>query len=214
VSTRRVLIADDHAPIRAGVRATLRDAGFDVCAEAADAQGAVEAAVREQPDLCLLDINMPGSGIRAAAEIRARVPSAAIVMLTVSRDDDDLFSALKAGALGYLLKDIDPERLPSELEAVLSGDVALPRSLVATLVGEFRRRDRRRVVRLRSGQEARLTPREWEVLEELEDGRTTTQIAQRLVVNEVTVRTHVASILKKCEVVDRRELLRLLEAAR
>ena len=214
MSTRRVLIADDHAPIRAGVRATLRDAGFDVCAEAADAQGAVEAAVREQPDLCLLDINMPGSGIRAAAEIRARVPSAAIVMLTVSRDDDDLFSALKAGALGYLLKDIDPERLPSELEAVLSGDVALPRSLVATLVGEFRRRDRRRVVRLRSGQEARLTPREWEVLEELEDGRTTTQIAQRLVVNEVTVRTHVASILKKCEVVDRRELLRLLEAAR
>ena len=213
MTARRVLIADDHPPMRAGVRSTLEDAGFTVCAEAADAAGAVALAVSEQPDLCLLDVHMPGSGIRAAAEIRDRVPGAAVVMLTVSRDDDDLFSALKAGALGYLLKDLDPELLPGELEAVLAGHVALPRSLVATLVGEFRRRDRRRGLRLRDGREARLTPREWEVLEELEAGSSTAEIARRLVVNDVTVRTHVASILRKCRVADRRELLRLLETS-
>jgi DNA-binding NarL/FixJ family response regulator len=104
VSAPTVLIADDHPLIRVGVRGALQRGGWIVCAEATDAVGAVEAAVREQPDACLLDIRMPGSGIEAAAEIARRVPRTAIVMLTVSRDDGDLLDALRAGAVGSLLR--------------------------------------------------------------------------------------------------------------
>src|ERR671914_90822 len=99
----RVLIADDHPPTRAGVRMALEHGGIEVCAEVGSAQHAVEAAVRERPDACLLDIEMPGSGIWAAAEIAAVLPDVPVLMLTVSRDTDDLFDALRAGALGYLL---------------------------------------------------------------------------------------------------------------
>src|SRR5919199_495728 len=100
----RVLVADDHVPTRVGVRLALDGQGFVVCAEAADAEEAIAAASRERPDLCLLDIGMPGNGIAAAAEIKLRLPETAIVMLTISRDDNDLFDSLQAGASGYLLK--------------------------------------------------------------------------------------------------------------
>jgi two-component system nitrate/nitrite response regulator NarL len=98
------LVADDHAPTRAGVRDALDGGDFEVVAEVATAEAAVEAALREQPDVCLLDIHMPGNGIAAAGEIAERLPTSRIVMLTASRDDADLFAALKAGASGYLLK--------------------------------------------------------------------------------------------------------------
>src|SRR5436309_14468567 len=120
----RVLIADDHPMARVGVRLALERGGFAVCAEAADADSAIEAAEREQPDICLLDIQMPGSGIHAAEEIARKVPEAAVVMLTVSRTDRDLFDALRVGASGYLLKDMDPERLPLALHGVLEGEAA------------------------------------------------------------------------------------------
>ena len=101
----RVLIADDHAPTRDDVRRALEgDQRFDICASAADAAEAVQSAVRERPDVCLLDVRMPGSGLAAAWEIAARLPQAKIVMLTVSDEDTDLFAALRAGAHGYLLK--------------------------------------------------------------------------------------------------------------
>ncbi|HSL63620.1 MAG TPA: response regulator transcription factor, partial [Gaiellaceae bacterium] len=103
--TPRVLLADDHPPTREDIRRTLESDGrFEVCAVAADAAGAVDAATRERPDLCVLDIRMPGNGIAAAWEITARLPETKVVMLTVSRDDDDLLAALRAGASGYLLK--------------------------------------------------------------------------------------------------------------
>jgi two-component system, NarL family, nitrate/nitrite response regulator NarL len=120
-----VLVADDHAPTRAGVRSSLEADGFVVCAEASDARGAVEASVRERPDVCLLDIRMPGSGIAAAASISAKVPETAIVMLTVSHDESDFFDALRAGAAGYLLKDTDPRLLPQLLRAVVAGEGVL-----------------------------------------------------------------------------------------
>src|SRR6266550_9070677 len=94
----RVLIADDHPMARVGVRLALERGGFEVCAEAEDADSAIDAAEREHPDICLLDIQMPGSGIHAAEEIARKVPDAAIVMLTVSRSDRDLFDALRVGA--------------------------------------------------------------------------------------------------------------------
>lgn len=206
-----VLVADDHPPTRAGVRLALVEGGFSVCAEVGDASSAVEAAVRERPDICLLDINMPGGGIAAAAEISERLPQAVIVMLTVSRDDADLFDALRAGASGYLLKDIDPARLPVALDGVLAGEAALPRGLVTRLVQEFRTRARSKRLLAGVGQGDRLTDREWDVLELLREGQTTADIAARLAIAPVTVRRHVSEILRKLRVADRAAAVRLLE---
>jgi DNA-binding NarL/FixJ family response regulator len=205
------LIADDHVPVRMGIRAALERGGFEVVGEAGSAAEAVLLAVGGRPDLCLLDINMPGGGIQAAAEIHSRLPEVRIVMLTVSRDDSDLFEAIKAGASGYLLKDVDLEELPGELNAVLSGEAALPRSLVAQLVEEFRRRSRRGWVPLARSSGPELTPREWQVLELLRDGLATATIAERLSISPTTVRRHVGAILRKLEVPDRSAAVRVLE---
>jgi DNA-binding NarL/FixJ family response regulator len=206
-----VLVADDHPPTRAGVRLALENGGFSVCAEVGDAAAAVEAAVRLRPTVCLLDIHMPGNGIAAADEIGRRVPEAAVVMLTVSQEDEDLFDALEAGAIGYLLKDTSPLRLPDALRAVLRGEAALPPHLVTKVVAEFRQRRRRRRVPLPGRKPVDLTDREREVLAMMRDGLTTAEIAERLFVAPVTVRTHVAAILRKLRVPDRRAAVELLE---
>jgi DNA-binding NarL/FixJ family response regulator len=207
----RVLIADDHPPTRAGVQAALERDGFIVCAQAADARAAIEAAKRERPDVCLLDIHMPGDGVHAAEVIARDVPEAAVVMLTVSRADADLFNALRAGASGYLLKDIDPARLPLALRGVLEGEAALPRRLVALLIEEFRERKRRRRIPLVGRRSVELTDREWEVLEAMQQGMTTDEIAGRLFISPVTVRTHVSAVLRKLQVPTREAALELLE---
>jgi two-component system nitrate/nitrite response regulator NarL len=207
----RAVIADDHAPTRAGVRDALEGQGFAVVAEVADAAAAVEAAERERPDVCLLDIHMPGSGIAAAGEITERLPGTRVVMLTASRQDADLFAALKAGASGYLLKDINPERLPAALRGVIAGEAALPRTLVARVLEEFRGAERRPILRLLRRQGVELSSREWEVLELLRDELSTREIAARLNVSPVTVRRHVSAILAKLRVPDRKAMARLLE---
>lgn len=210
---RRVLIADDHAAARAGVRGALERGGFVVCAEAASGPEAVQAALRERPDACLLDVNMPGGGgIDAAAEIAERLPGTAIAMLTVSAAEEDLFAAIQAGAVGYLLKDVDPERLPFALDGVLAGEAAIPRPLVGRIVAELGERRRRRVPLARGG--AELTPREWEILELLHGGASTADVAERLGVSQVTVRRHVSTVLRKLRVKDRRGAFAVLDAVR
>jgi len=211
VSPLRVLIADDHPPTRSGVRIALERGGFQICAEAADSPAAVQAARQERPDVCLLDINMPGDGIKAAETISRHMPEVAVVMLTVSRADTDLFDALRAGASGYLLKDIDPARLPLALHGVLEGEAALPRHLVALLIEEFRERRRRRRVPVFGRRSVELTDREWEVLELMKDGCSTEEIAGRLFISPVTVRTHVSAILRKLHVPSREAAVALLE---
>jgi DNA-binding NarL/FixJ family response regulator len=193
------------------VRAALERAGFQVVAEESDAPGAVAAAEREEPDVVLLDIHMPGNGISAAADITHTNPDVAVVMLTVSRDDSDLFDALRAGALGYLLKDTDPDRLPYALRGVLSGEAALPRALVARVVDEFRERGRRRRLPLAKQKGVELTSREWEVLELMREDLGTAEIAERLFISQVTVRSHIAAVLRKLRVPDRKAALKLLE---
>jgi DNA-binding NarL/FixJ family response regulator len=212
----RVLLADDHVPMRKGTRLALERAGFDVVAECGTADAAIAAAKRTRPDVCVLDVRMPGDGVRAAAEIAARLPATKVVMLTVSRDDADLFSALRAGAVGYLLKDIDPERLPGALRGVLRGEAALPLDLVARLLEEFRARNHRGLRRrfLVAGAPAELTEREWDVLESLGDSLTTAEIAQRLLVSEVTVRTHVSTILRKLQLPNRQAARELIQRER
>ena len=208
----RVVIADDHAPTRADIRATLEsDPRFAVCGEAADAAAAVEVAIGERPDVCVLDVNMPGGGVAAAWEISSRLPQTKVVMLTVSSESRDLFASLRAGASGYLLKEMDPERLPHALADVLSGEAALPRTLVARVVDEFRDRAPRRRKVIAEGAFAELTSREWQVLDLLRQELTTAEIARRLTVSPVTVRTHVASILRKVRAPDRESLLRELD---
>jgi DNA-binding NarL/FixJ family response regulator len=205
----RVLIADDHPPIRAAVRAVLEEHGFEVCAEAGDAQTAVDLAVQERPDACVLDIYIPGGGIRAAAEISAKLPETAIVVLTFSRREEDVLAALRAGVSGYLLKDLEPERLPEALRSVLRGEAAIQGSLVNTLIDEIRtsRRGRVRVVD-RLGEE--LTRREAEVLDLLREEKTTGEIAYALSISEITVRRHISEIVKKLRVRDRKEVLRVV----
>src|SRR4051794_37207040 len=204
--TIRVLIADDHPPTRTGVRMSLeRDGEFQVCGETATAAGAVEETERHRPDVALIDIHMPGDGIVAARTISANVPETAVVMLTVSRDDADLFAALRAGARGYLLKDIDPDRLPLALQGVLAGEAALPRALVARVIEEFRTRDGSG--RRREGPLAKLTDREWEVLKAMEHGQSTAEMAAEMYVSPVTIRTHVSAILRKLRVTNRDEAI-------
>lgn len=206
-----VLIADDHARTRATIRQALEQTDrFQVCAEAADARSAVDAAKREKPDVCLLDINMPGNGISAASRISAALPDTPIVMLTVSRQDDDLFDALRAGASGYLLKGTDVDGIAAALCKVLDGEASLPGTLVARLIEEFRDREHRRLV-LPDGPGVRLTAREWDVLELMRKGATTTQISERLFISATTVRSHVSSILQKLGVESREAAVSLLD---
>lgn len=193
----RVLIADDHFPTRVGVRLALEEDGFIVCAEESTGPGAVAAALRDRPDVCLLDVHMPGGGIEAATMIRSRLPDTKIVMLTSSGNDDDLFAALHAGASGYLPKGILPAQLGPAVRDVLRGEAALPGALVARLIREFRVRARRGETALVRRGENDLTCREWEVLDCLCDGLSTVRIAKRLFISQTTVRRHVGSIMKK-----------------
>jgi two-component system, NarL family, nitrate/nitrite response regulator NarL len=208
----RVLVADDHAPTREDIRAAVdSDPRFTVVALAGDAAEAIQAALRERPDLALLDMRMPGSGAAAAWEITARLPATRAVMLTVSRSDEDLFAALRAGVSGYLLKDMPFDEIGDELAQVLDGRVALPPELVTRLVDEFRDSAprRRALVGQRGG--AQLTSREWQVLDLLRQGLATSEIARRLFVSPATVRSHVAAVLRKLRVPDRDSAIRLFD---
>ena len=204
-----VVVADDHAPTRAGVRVSLQADGFAVVAEASTARAAVQAALQHRPHVCVLDIHMPGSGIAAAEQIAREVPETAVVMLTYSRESEDLFDALRAGARGFLIKDMDPDRLGAALRGVLSGEAALPRSLVTKVLEEFRGRSGRKVL-MRQRRSADLTSREWEIMELLRQGLSTEEVAGRLFVSPGTVRVHVSSVLRKLQVGSRKEALAML----
>jgi DNA-binding NarL/FixJ family response regulator len=206
VGPLRVLIADDHAPTRDDVRLALEHGGMTVCAEAADAAHAVQQALETRPDICLLDIRMPGSGVAAAWEIAARLPTTKIVMLTVSDDDANLFAALHAGAVGYLVKDIDLRILPRALHDAAEGKAAIPRSLVARMVKQFHGTDPRfRTTTVAGELGPRLTSREWDVLVGLADGLSTREIGRRLQLKPSGVRAHISAIVQKLGVEDRDE---------
>ncbi len=179
-----------------------------ICATVADAPAAVRAAGEHRPDACVVDIDIPGGGIRALREIRARLPECVVVILSSAMTEDELLAALRAGAAGFLPADMDPERLSHTLRRVLEGEVAIPRALVGRLAEEFRDRQPQRRSLLLDGPATELTSREWQVLDLLRDGLTTSEIAQRLVLSPVTVRTHVNAIVHKLGYGGREELLR------
>jgi DNA-binding NarL/FixJ family response regulator len=208
----RVLVADDDPRTRADLCSMLEESPrFVVCADVADAPAAVKAAVRERPDLCLLDIRMPGNGSAAAWEITARVPDVKVAMLTVSRDDHDLFASLRAGAAGYLLKDLEPAELVAALERVHAGEAAMSPRTVARVLEEFRERAAKTRSIVAPNARSQLTSREWEVLDLLRGGLSTAEIADRLVVTPATVRSHIMSTLRKLRLPDRKAAIRFLE---
>jgi DNA-binding NarL/FixJ family response regulator len=207
----QLVIADDHEATRAGLRLALRPRGFTVAEEASDAEGAIEAVVRARPDMCLVATHLPGGGVRAAAEIHGRTPDVAIVMLAAAADDSELFAALDAGAVGYLLKDIDRDALCAALRGVGRGEAAIARSVVAGLIAEFRAR------RSAGAAEARLAPltaRQLRVLELLSSGVGTVEIGRRLGISPTTVRRHVSSIVPRLGVRDRAAAIAAYRAIR
>jgi|tagenome__1003787_1003787.scaffolds.fasta_scaffold20662413_2 DNA-binding NarL/FixJ family response regulator len=205
----RILVADHHPPSRKGIRAALQGKGFDICAEAVDAAAAAEAARRERPAVCLLEVALPGDGLAAATEIASSMPETSIVMLAGSPEESDMLAALRNGACGYLLKSMDSKRLPFALHGVLKGEAALPRTMVARLIAELRRHHRPGT----GSNSIELSEREWEVLDRVRDGHSTAAIASALSISPVTVRRHVSNILSALGVPDRESALRLTEGS-
>jgi DNA-binding NarL/FixJ family response regulator len=171
---------------------------------------AVEQALRVEPDLVLMDIRMPGgSGLAATARIKVARPAIAIVMLTVSEEEDDLFEAIKAGAQGYLLKNLEAAQLRSMLEAVARGEPAITAATAARMIDEFLRRQRLAERPDRSGQSGgpdRLTERELDVLRLVTRGLRNKEIAAELGISENTVKFHLRNILEKLHAGSRAEL--------
>lgn len=209
----RVLVVDHDRASRAGVGLALAGQGFEICAEADTAEAAMKAALRERPELCLVETDIPGGGIAAAELLLAELPGTAVVMLSATVDEAQLFAALRAGARGYLLKDMNPRRLPAALHGVLDGEAALPRSLMGAVLDEFHARERGRHANQLSRLGVELTNRERQVLELLDSGHPTAAIAERLSISVVTVRRHVSEILRKLGAPDRDSALRLVRGS-
>jgi DNA-binding NarL/FixJ family response regulator len=206
-----VLVADAHLPTRTGLRLLLERNGFEVAAEAADASAALRAALRERPALSLIDARLRGGGIGVAGRICSRVPQTEVVVLTDTAVEHELLEVVRAGASGYLEKNLSPDTLARALHGVLSGEAAFPRAMLGPVLEEFRMRNQRRRLKLPARPAIELSRRESEVLELLRRGLSTGEIADRLDISPVTVRRHVGLLLRKLGVSDRAAALELLE---
>jgi DNA-binding NarL/FixJ family response regulator len=205
-----VLIAAERLPTRVGLRLALEPEAR--CTEVADAESAVDAAVRDHPDVCLLGLDASGQGLRVTSEIVTRVPGATVILLTSRLDEEEFMAAVRAGASGYLTSSLDPARLPHVVRGALRGEPAVPRRFVSRLLDELRTRERRRSVVLAGKGRVALTAREWEVVERLLRSATTSEIASELGVAPVTVRRHLGSVERKLGVKSRAQVVELLTA--
>lgn len=197
----RVLIADDHGLVRKGIRALLaREADIAVVGEARDGQEAIEVAATLRPDVVLMDLAMPAlDGIEATRMISARQPETRILVLTSFTTDDKVFPALKAGALGYLLKDSEPEALAQAIRQVAHGESSLHPAIARKVLQELAHP----APPSRPPTPEPLTEREVEVLRLIAQGLSNKEIADRLIVTEKTARTHVSNILRKLQLASR-----------
>ena len=194
----RVLIADDHAVVRQGLRTYLElQDDIEVAAEAADGEAAVAEAVRIAPDVVLLDLAMPRmDGLAALRELRQRAPAARVLVLTSFGEDDRLFTALRSGAAGFLLKDAEPAELARAIRSAHEGQAPLSPAVATRVVEELASGRRPRALDV-------LTPRELDVLRLVARGRSNKRIALELGVAEKTVKTHVGHVLAKLDLTDR-----------
>lgn len=196
-----IMLVDDHALFRKGLRDIIvLQEDMRVVAEAVDGRQAIEMAVRVQPDLILMDVNLPVcDGIEATRAISERLESVKIVMLTVSSLDEHLFEAVKAGAIGYVTKNVSPEALMRNIRSVREGEAPLSRAMTAKILESFRAEKKVKVV----NRENSITRREAEILELLAQGARDREIAEQLGIAENTVKKHVHNILRKLHVNNR-----------
>ena len=202
----RVLVVDDHALFRRGLEMVLeQEPDIEVVGEAGDGGQAIQKAIETAPDIVLMDVRMPkGSGIEACREIKEAVPSAKVIMLTISDEEADLYEAIKAGATGYLLKEISIEEVASAIRAVQNGQSLISPSMASKLLTEFA------TMVKRTGEKEqlptpRLTDREMEVLRLVARGLNNRDIAKELFISENTVKNHVRNILEKLQLHSRME---------
>ncbi|HEV8353010.1 MAG TPA: response regulator transcription factor [bacterium] len=201
----RVLLADDHPLFRDGVRSLLEARGTQVVGEAGDGREAVEAAVRLRPDVVLMDITMPTmTGLEATRLIKAQAPEIKIVMLTVSDDDRMLFEAIKSGAQGYLLKDLQAKEFFDLLGGIDRGEAPISRVLAGRILEEF---SRQRPAPADAGPRDELTEREQDVLRAVSRGATNREVAAALFISENTVKFHMKNILDKLHLRSRGEVI-------
>jgi DNA-binding NarL/FixJ family response regulator len=208
----RVLLADHVPATRLGVRIALQSAGMRVVAEAADAPAAITAGRACAADVCLVDIELPGGGVAAVAGLVVACPRSRVIALGGSRPDEDPLAALRAGAAGYLPKEIEPGPLVRAVRGALGGEAPLPRTLTARLVEELQMRSGERRVRGAHGSSVVLPQREAVVLELLRRGLSTREIARRLGISPVTVRRHISETTRRLGVDDREAAVRLVGA--
>jgi two-component system NarL family response regulator len=202
----RVLVVDDHALFRRGLQMVLeQEPDIEVVGEASDGAEAVTSATETLPDIVLMDVRMPKrGGIDACTSIHETVPSAKIIMLTISDEEADLYDAIKAGAMGYLLKEISIEEVASAIRAVHGGQSLISPSMASKLLTEFasmiKKTDDRQQVPT-----PRLTDREMEVLKLVAKGMNNRDIAKQLFISENTVKNHIRNILEKLQLHSRME---------
>jgi DNA-binding NarL/FixJ family response regulator len=202
---KRVIVADDHSLFRDGITSLLEAAGYEVVKQVGDGESAINAIRELEPDLVLLDISMPNkTGIETLQEIRAEYPDLLVVMLTVSDNDDDLFSAIQAGANGYMLKDLNSTEFLSLLQGLESGEAALNRKMISRVMNGYQK-----LASKDPDSQEGLTKREIELLYQMVEGFSNKKIGERLFISENTVKYHIRNILQKLGVQNRTEAVSL-----
>lgn len=203
--TIRLLLADDHRMLRETMKRSMIDEGFDVIAEAADGLEAVTLALEHRPDVVLMDVTMPEfDGVEATRRIHDADASIRIIMLTMHADEDVITAAIRAGAVGYLVKDCTFEEVAATVRAAVSGDTDVSANVAATMLAEARD--------LSDGDDAVISRREIEVLQHIADGCSTPEVAEKLFISQKTVKNHLASIYAKLDARDRTQAV--LQAVR
>lgn len=204
METLRILLADDHSLFRKGLKALLAvRKDFQVVGEAGNGQAAIELARQTQPDIVLMDIDMPGlNGLTATRVIRREIPQTKVVILTVADYESQLFEAIKCGASGYLLKNLEPEQLFDMLDKIRQGEAAINGILAAKILDEFSRQMQHDGPQKEN---EKLTEREIEVLERLVRGDDNKEIAEALSITPNTVKTHLSNIMEKLHLRNRIE---------
>ncbi len=202
----RILIADDHELFRRGLRMVLEDEDdIEVVGEAGDGKTAVQIVRDEAPDVVVMDVRMPVlSGIDAARQMKEENPSVKVLMLTISDDEDDLYQAIKAGANGYLLKEISIDEIGNAVRSVHGGQSLISPSMASKLLNEFASMIKKEEEKAQVPT-PRLTPREMEVLQHVAQGMNNREIAKALFISENTVKNHVRNILEKLHLHSRME---------
>ena len=205
MNTIKVLVVDDHALFRRGIASVLTNQeNLEIVGEAADGLEAIEKAEETVPDVILMDLNMPNcSGLEATQALQTKMPQVNILVLTVSDSEADLFSAMKFGATGYILKNTEPEELVQAIFHVAHGGAIISPLMATKLLTEFKGLGTQGETESTQEAEGNLSPREMEVLQLVAQGATNKEIADCLFISENTVKTHLRNIMEKLHLVNR-----------